>query len=202
MKEELIELRDLTSAYSESKKKFEERKRVFNEDTKETMVVLHSTVKAADYETACEFFDEYTLLGEFYEKLKKEHPRYGEKRVRETLLEMFRNAESYQDRTLCAEQIVGAYITFDKCGFKEVKQLENETNAIGLKLAETVDTVKTGTVDNTIENVNKTIETMKPYAEQAKKHLEVFGGIAKNAVTTGAKRLIKILEDSNDKKDV
>lgn len=202
MKEELIELRDLTSAYSESKKKFEERKMLFNEDTKETMVVLKTTVKAADYDTACEFFDEYSLLNDFATKLKQEHPRYGEKRVRETLLEMVRTSKKYQDRTLCAEQIVGAYITFDKCGFNEVKALEEESQKIGLQLAETVDTVKTETIDSTVESVNRTIETVKPYVEQAKKHLEVFGGIAKNAVSEGAKRLIKILEDSNDKKDV
>lgn len=201
MKEELIELRDVTSAYSIAKKKFEERKRTFNEDTKETMVILKSTVVAADYDTACEFYDEYTVLREFAEKLKQEHPRYGEKRVRETLLELVRTAECYQDRTLCAEQIVGAYLTFEKCGFNEVKELETEANKLGIKLANSVDTVKTGTIDNTVETVNRTIETVKPYAEQAKKHLNVLGGMVRSAASEGAKRLIKILDESNDKKD-
>ena len=201
MKEELIELRDVTRAYSEVKKKFEERKRTFNEDTKETMVILKSTVVAADYDSACEFYDEYTVLREFAEKLKQEHPRYGEKRVRETLLELVRTAECYQDRTLCAEQIVGAYLTFEKCGFNEVKELETDSNKLGIKLANSVDTVKTGTIDNTVETVNRTIETVKPYAEQAKKHLNVLGGMVRCAASEGAKRLIKILDESNDKKD-
>ena len=56
-------------------------------------------------------------------------------------------------------------------------------------------------IDTTVETVNRTIETVKPYAEQAKKGLEVFGGFVRNAASEGAKRLIKILEESNDKKD-
>ena len=128
-----------------------------DEETKETMVILKSTVVAADYDTACEFYDEYTVLREFAEKLKQEHPRYGEKRVRETLLELVRTADCYQDRTLCAEQIVGAYLTFEKCGFNEVKELETEANKLGIKLANSVDTVKTGTIDNTVETVNRTM---------------------------------------------
>ena len=201
MKEELIELRDVTSAYSVAKKNFEERKRIFNENTKETMVILKSTVVAADYSAACEFYDEYTVLREFAKNLKEEHPRYGEQRVKENLLELVKTAECYQDRALFAEQIVGAYLTFEKCGFNEVKELEAEANKLGIKLANSVDTVKTGTIDTTVETVNRTIETVKPYAEHAKKQLNVFGGFVKNAASEGAKRLIKILDESNDKKD-
>ena len=119
----------------------------------------------------------------------------------ENLLELVKTAECYQDRALFAEQIVGAYLTFEKCGFNEVKELEAEANKLGIKLANSVDTVKTGTIDTTVETVNRTIETVKPYAEQAKKQLNVFGGFVKNAASEGAKRLIKILDESNDKKD-
>ena len=57
---------------------------------------------------------------------------------------------------------------------------QNEANKLGIKLANSVDTVKTGTIDTTVETVNRTIETVKPYAEQAKKGLNIFGGIVKN----------------------
>lgn len=201
MKEELIQLRDLTNEYAEAKKAFETRKATFNEDTKETMVILSRTVTAANYDTVCQFYDEYTKLNEYAQKLKKEHPRYGEKRVKATLLEMFKATEEYQDRSLCAEQIVDAYLKFDQCGFYEVKTLEQKANSIGLQLAEKVDTVKTDKIDTAMESINKAVETVKPYGEQAKKQLNVFGNIAKDTLNKGAKRLIKILEESDDKKD-
>ncbi|MBQ7105008.1 MAG: hypothetical protein IJN90_04055 [Bacilli bacterium] len=201
MKEELLELRNLTNDYSLAKKNFEERKEVFNEDTKTTMVILASTVVPATYETACEFYDEYETLNSYAEQLKKEHPRYGEKRVSETLLAMFKETKEYQDRTLCASQIIDAYLAFEKAGFKEVRALEENANKIGVELAGKVSDVKTEKVDATIKGVNDAIETIKPYGEIAKKQLTAFGGIAKNAIASGAKRLIKILEEDNTPKD-
>lgn len=195
MKEELITLKELIYTYSESKKKFDERKEVFNEAVKGTMLILASTVKPADYEATCEFYNEYHHLHEVAERLKKEHPRYGEKRVKETLLAMFKTTDEYQDRTLCAEQIVDAYLTLNKAGFNDVKTLDEQAKEIGLKLVDKVDVIKTEKIDVALENANKTIESAKPYAEQAKKQLTVFGGIAKNAIGKGAKRLIKILEE-------
>ena len=41
------------------------------------MVILSKTVVAASYDTAVEFYSEYTSLKEFARQLKKEHPRYG-----------------------------------------------------------------------------------------------------------------------------
>lgn len=198
MKEQFIELRDLTNEYGQAKKAFEERKEVFNEAIKTTMVILASTVVPATYETVCEFYDEYKVLNSYYEQLKKEHPRYGEKRVAETLLAMFKETKDYQDRTLCAGQIVDAFLTFEKSGFKDVKELEENANKTGIALASKVSDVKTEKVDAAVKGVNEAIETIKPYGEVAKKQLTVFGGIAKTAISNGAKKLIKILEEDNN----
>ena len=201
MKEELIKLKDLSNDYSEAKKKYEERKAIFNEDTKTIMVILSESVVAADYETACKFYDEYKTLRELAIQLKVEHPRYGEKRVFETLLEIFKNTDEYQDRTLCANKIVSAYIAFEKCGFEEVRELEQQANELAVKLAENLDEVKTGKIDNVIKSVNNVIETAKPYGEAAKKHLNNLGSFAKGAVSKGAKQLIKVLDKTDSKKD-
>lgn len=201
MKEELRNLRDLTNNYSEAKKEFEARRDVFNEDVKEVMVILSRTVVAASYDTAVEFYDEYTLLRDFARQLKKEHPRYGEKRVEETLETWFKAVPEYQDRTLCAGQIVDAYLVFEKSGFEEVRTLEQKSNDLAIKLAQNVETVKTEKIDGAIESVNEAIEAAKPYGEAAKKHLVNFGNFAKGAISKGAKQLIKILDETDNKKD-
>lgn len=201
MKEELIQLRNLTNDYSEAKKNFEARKEVFNEDTKEVMVILSKIVVAANYETACEFYDEYQALRDFARQLKKDHPRYGEKRVEETLEAWFKTVPEYQDRTLCAGQIVDAYLVFERCGFDEVRALEQHSKELAVKLAENVEDVKTEKVDTAIKSVNEAIEAAKPYGEAAKKHLNKFGNFAKGAISKGVKQLVKILDETDSKKD-
>ena len=201
MKEELRNLRELTNNYSEAKKEFETRKDAFNEDVKEVMVILSKTVVAASYDTAVEFYDEYTSLKDFARKLKKEHPRYGRARVEETLEEWFKITPEYQDRTLCAGQIVNAYLEFEQAGFEDVKSLEDKSNALAVKLAQSVDSVKTEKIDSAIESVHQVVEAAKPYGEAAKKHLTTFGNFAKGAISKGAKQLIKILDETDTKKD-
>ena len=201
MKEELRNLRDLTNNYSEAKKEFEARRDVFNEDVKEVMVILSKTVVAANYDTAVEFYGEYTILKDFARQLKKEHPRYGEKRVEETLEAWFKTVPKYQDRTLCAGQIIDAYLVFEKYGFEEVRTLEENAKTLAIKLAENVETVKTDKIDGAIESVNQMVEAAKPYGEAAKKHLTTFGNLAKGAISRGAKQLIKILDEPDNKKD-
>ena len=201
MKEELRNLRELTNNYSEAKKEFEARRDVFNEDVKEVMVILSRTVVAATYDTAVEFYDEYTTLKDFARQLKKDHPRYGEKRVEETLEAWFKTVPEYQDRTLCAGQIIDAYLVFEKSGFEDVKSLEETANALAIKLAKNVETVKTDKIDGAIESVHQVVEAAKPYGEAAKKHLTTFGNFAKGAISKGAKQLIKILDETDNKKD-
>ena len=201
MKEELRNLRDLTNNYSEAKKEFEARRDMFNEDVKEVMVILSRTVVAANYDTAVEFYDEYTTLKDFARQLKKDHPRYGEKRVEETLEAWFKTVSEYQDRTLCAGQIIDAYLVFEKSGFEDVRALEEKATTLAVKLAENVETVKTDKIDGAFESVNQMVEAAKPYGEAAKKHLTTFGNFAKGAISRGAKQLIKILDETDNKKD-
>ena len=201
MKEELIELRELATAYSEVKKNLEEKKEIFNEAVKGTMVVLESSVKTADYNSACEFLVEYYQLKIFAEHLKKEHPRYGEKRVRETLIDMVRTTEEYQNRISYAEQIVDAYLTFEKADFNTVQDLDAQSKEIVINLVNKADTVKSEKVDTILNEINGVIETAKPYGEIAKKQMRTFGGYAKKALSIGAKQLIKILDESNQGKN-
>ena len=66
----------------------------------------------------------------------------GEKRVEETLEAWFKTVPEYQDRTLCAGQIIDAYLVFEKSGFEDVRALEEKATTLAVKLAENVETVK------------------------------------------------------------
>lgn len=187
MKEELLKLRELTTAYSESKKQFDERKEAFDESVKDTVVILGSGVKPANYNTITEFYSEYSDLKQFADDLKKEHPRYGEKRVKDTLVDMV--TKTYQDRALYAAQIVNSFLSYEQAGYSEVRAIELESQTNAVKLVENIDTVKNEAIDTTITSVNRALEQAKPYTDKAKK-----------AINIGAKVLIKILEDV-DRKD-
>lgn len=190
MKEKYLKLRDLTASYSESKKEFETRRKAFDEAIKNNMVLLESGAKVANYDSATEFYAEYSLLVEYAATLKEEHPRYGEKRVKDELTAKFKATDEYKDRALYAGQIVDTYLTFENAGYAEVREMDVETKRLAIALVEGVDTAKNEVVDTTVAGVNKALEQAKPYTEKAKK-----------AVNTGAKVLIKILQQVDSKKD-
>ena len=190
MKEKYLKLREITSSFVETKKEFETRRDSFNESVKDKMVLLENGAKAANYDSATEFYSEYALLVEYAETLKQEHPRYGEKRVKEELTAKFKATDEYKNRSLYAEQIVATYLLFETAGYSSVRDKDIETKKLAISLVEGVDTAKNEVVDTTVAGVNKAIEQAKPYTEKAKK-----------AVNTGAKILIKILKEVDSKKD-
>jgi len=188
MKEKFIKLRELTTTYSETKKSFEEKRNLFNENVKDMMIILGNEVKVADYESVVEFYTEYADLKTFFDVLKSEHPRYGEKRVKEELVNMFN--KTYQDRSSFSNQIVDSFLSFENAGYSEVREIDLEAKKLAISLIDGVDTAKNEVVDTTVAGVNKVLEHAKPYTEKAKK-----------TINTGAKILIKLLKETDSRKD-
>lgn len=201
MKEELIKLRELTDSFSQAKKEYEEKKAEFDEATKSIIVLFPESYENASYEVACKVYENYGCVREYAQKIRREHPRYGEKRFRETLIEMFGTTKGYENFSNGVESIVDAHLAFEKLGFNEVKALEEKQDEAARLLAANVNDVKTDKIDTAVASFNTAVDTAKAYGKVAKKQIGIFGNFAKKTISNGAKQLIKILDKSDDNSD-
>lgn len=201
MKEELTKLRELTDNYSQAKKEYEEKRAEFDEATKSIIVLFPESSEIASYEVACRLYQNYGCVKEYAQKIRREHPRYGEKRFRETLIEMFGTTKEYENFANGVVSIVDAHIAFEKLGFNDVKELEAKQDEAARLLAINVNDVKTDKIDTAVASFNTAVDTAKTYGKVAKKQIGVIGNFAKKAISSGAKQLIKILDKPDNNSD-
>jgi len=190
MKEDLVELKELAVEYSNAKKSFEEKKAFFDQELEKKVVIFPtkgelSTYEFASYEVACKFYEKYPFIQEYDKKLNINHPRYGEKRFKETLIKMIENTEGCEDFDMAVSSMVNTHLDFKNHGFYDVRLSEAKMNTIASKLAEKVIDVKEEKIDTTVKKVADAVENIKPYGEQVK---SVGGKVIK--------RLIKLYNES------
>lgn len=207
MKQELKELKELTSRFVKARDDFEAKKEVFELSAMFIPVNYAYLGLEEDYEVesvyelANMFYDKYGFVSEYADALKKEHPRFGEKRFKNTLIENIINNQEwdYEEDYEQASYLVDTYLAFEAVGYSEVKACENEMVSVAEKINENTNAVATQTVDAVKGAGRAVVNVLRPYGEVAKGQLGVAGQKAKGAVNKGAKHLIKVLEDVANK---
>ena len=207
MKQELKELKELTSKFVKARDEFEAKKEVF--ELTAMFVPVNYAYLGLDEDTEIEsvyglanmFYDKYGFVSEYATLLKTEHPRYGEKRFKNTLIENIINNQEwdYEEDYDQASYIVDTHLAFDAFGYSEVKACENEMISVAEKINDNTNAVATQTVDAVKGAGKAVVNVLRPYGEVAKGQLGVAGQKAKGAVNKGAKHLIKVLEDVANK---
>jgi len=207
MKQELKELRALSSDLVEARKHFEEMKEVFelvalfaNSDPKYLELEEEVEVESS-YDLANIFYDKFGFVVDYAETLNTEHPRYGEKRFKNTLIEKVISEQGwdYEEDYEKAYYVVSTHMAYEALGYREVKIAEKEMLAIAEKINATANVVADQTV-NAVKGAGRAVANVfKPYGEVAKGQLEVASEKAKGVVNKGANKLIKVLEKVADK---
>ena len=200
MKQELKELRVLASDLAEAKKHFEEKKEVFEvvalfANSNPQYLELEEDVETS-YDLANIFYDKFGFVVDYAEALNAEHPRYGEKRFKNTLVEKVISEQGwdYEEDYEKAYYVVSTHMAYEALGYLEVKNAEKEMEAIAEKINATAGVVADQTV-NAVKGAGRAVANVfKPYGEVAKGQFEVVGAKTKGAVNKGANKLIKVLE--------
>lgn len=207
MKQELKELRELTGKFVEARDNFEKKKELF--DLGAVFVPVNpvyfgleeGTEVESAYDLANMFYDKFGFVADCAAALKAEHPRYGEKRFKNTLIEnVIANQEwDYEADYDQANYLVDTHLAYEALGYFEVKGLEGEMVAVAEKINDNTSAVASQTV-SAVKDAGKAVANVfRPYGEVAKGQLEVAGAKAKGVVNKGAKQLIKVLENLADK---
>lgn len=206
MKEKLKELRKLNEELIKERQLFEDMKDEFSYN-----VELNSEdeLYGDPYQMAKAFnnFNKTAILR--VKDLRKSHPRYGEKRLKNEITKIFRECyqqegayeiikiEEFIDNNVL--EMVDDYLLYDSCGFFKVLDQEDKIDC----LEQTIIGVKDELLDESKEAVSSigtgAINILKPYGEVAKGQLNDAANMAKGLINKGSKKLVKILQKIEDK---
>lgn len=200
MKEELKSLKDSAIQVANEKEKLKKQKEFFNmkvEEQKEALGIEEIFNYNEDsYDAASLLIIEWPNVAELISKLKKEHPKYGNKRIKELTLVAL---ETLDYDIPYMSNIIDNYFLYEECGFYKVQSIEKSIEI----LENDVKTTTGAILDETKETAKKVgtsiVNVAKPYGEVAKNQFNDAKVATTGLIHKGAKKLIKILEDVETK---
>ena len=210
MKQELKNLKELMEMFSSVKKEYVYKRDLFENCASllpinlEYLDMDENTEVGSIYEVADIFYDKYDFIVEYANNLKKEHPRYGELRFKNTLIENVINNQGwdYEESYAKASYLVDIHLAFEEFGYFEAKDAEKQVLDVVDKINANTD-VLTSQTFGAVKGAGKAVvNVLKPYGEVAKGQLEVAGQKAKGIVNKGTKSLVKVLEKVVEKTNV
>lgn len=199
MKEQLSNLMDYTHEYIIKKQAFDENRKVFDckvelETKREGTIEYYKTEDVDSYDAAKKFFNLYLHISSLITYIRKEHPKYGVKRIKSLVSQTL--SETYiidEEIRANADQIVDNYMLYENCGFKELYQQDQKLG----ELKDNMEKMGVALFDESkqivLEAGQSAISILKPYKEYSKDKLEETSRITKNFIS-GGKQLVKIIE--------
>jgi len=223
MKKELEEMTEISKEYVEIGVELVQKREFFNtaveasQDTEDFEEFMDEAC-ASTYDIANNFFMMNADVVEVANKIKSEHPRYGEKRFKTTLVDSVIDARGldYELSYDVVNNLVNCYLLFTKCGYADVREKELKVKELEKSFYEKADVVTNESKD-AVAKVGKALigavsSIVKPYADVAKGQIddagnfvkgkvESAGNLAKEQINKGVKVLVKKLEDIENKTD-
>jgi len=200
MKEELKALKESTLKIKELKEKFIKQKIFFNMKVEEQKNILGIeevfNSNNNSFEAAIALNEEVPELREIVSELKEEHPKYGDKRLKEMTLKRLGHLTEEEEVT---KLIIDNYFLYENCGFSQLYELNNTLTALETETKDTTKALFDESKKAVIENGTTIINLVKPLSGVAMDKIHNVGQSAKNVVNQGSRKLIKILEKVEDK---
>lgn len=202
MKEDLKNIKDSTVKVIEEKENFKKQKEFFNMKVQEQKLQsgIEELFKLDDsYESAKMLNTNFPEIANIITSLKKEHPKYGEKRIKEMAnihLNYQLSASVFSDSLSI---MIDNYFLYERCGFSKLLEQENNLTKLEESIKTSCDAILDESKDTAIKAGTAIVNIVKPYGKVAKGQLEDASKLAKNAVNSGSKKLIKVLKSIEEK---
>ena len=203
MKEELNVLRETAIQTVKAREEFEKNREFFNMKVEEKIVELNMEVKR-DFLDYCDYYEDAKVLNiilpivpELISKIREEHPKYGNKRIKELVIKQLQ-----EDSTIIPadmNEFFDYYFIYESCGF--FKLLEQDLKLNNLK-DETIESTKAifNEAQDTVIKVGTSITgIVKPYGEVAKSQLGEAEKATKKVINKGSKKLMRLLKNIEEK---
>lgn len=193
MKEQLNSLKENTAKLIKEKEDFKKQRNFFNMKVEEQKNILNIE---EIYNTADDSYERANILNIYYpeisyivDMIKKEHPKYGNKKIKGLILEQIKDSTDISDIT---ETLLDNYFLYESCGYHTLKNKENEIQELEKTIKQDASCV-----------YGKSKESIKKFGSSVANTVKPYGDIAKNQINNiankGSKKLIKVLEKIKDK---
>ena len=200
MKEELKSLKDSAIMIADEKDNLKKQTKFFNmkvQEQKEDLGIEEVfNYDNNSYEAAKLLMVHFSEIDELITKVKQQHPKYGDKRIKDLVLETLKQFNYDIDYM---GKVIDNYYIYKNCGFNKVQAIEENIVVLEKEAKET----STILLDETKETAKKVgtsiVNVAKPYGEVAKGQFNDAKVAATGLVNKGAKKLIKILQDVEKK---
>lgn len=204
MKEELKSLKDSAIQVASEKENLKKQKKFFNMKVEEQIELLGVeeifNYNNDSYDAASLLMVHFSDIDELISKIKEQHSKYGNKKIKELVLETLKTMNYDIDYM---GKVIDNYFMYQECGFNKVQTMEQNIEQNIELLQEEVKTTSTVIINETKETAKKVgtsiVNVAKPYGEVAKGQFNDAKVAATGLVNKGAKKLIKILQDVEKK---
>ena len=207
MKEELLKLKDSASKIIEQKSKLKNKINLFNlkvEEKKEELGIDDFfNLESDSYNSACFLDIAFPEIQQIVSSIRKEHPKYGEKRIKElTIVELNKNMGNNHNLILLKDEldtIVDCYFLYENCGFFKIKELENSISELEGDAKEGLNSILGESKEVAKKAGSSVVNVVKPYGDIAKSQLNDVKNNTKKLINTGSKKLINVLKNIENK---
>ena len=204
MKEELKSLKDSAIQVANEKENLKKQKKFFNmkvEEQKELLGIEEIFNYNDDsYDAASLLMIHFSDIDELICKIKEQHPKYGNKKIKGLVLNTLKTMNYDIDYM---EKVLDNYFMYQECGFNKVQIIEQSVEQNIELLQEEAKTTSTVILNETKETAKRVgtsiVNAAKPYGEVAKSQFNDAKTATTGLINKGAKRLIKILENVENK---
>lgn len=208
MKEELKELKDVAVKIVKETDEFRKQKNFFNMKVEEKK--LESNIEEIFNEENEDSFEAAEILNYLFPQIqtivsavREGHPKYGEKRVKGITVVALKEFMSLNEYMLSfydqIDVVVDNYFLYESCGYFKLLERKESLSKLEETAKGTTDVVLNQSKEAAKKLGNDVANIVKPYGEVAKSQFSDAKVATKDLINKGSKKLIKILENLEDK---
>lgn len=204
MKEELKVLKDSTLQILKAKENLKKQTTFFNMKVEEKVNEKNIDEVFNDNNNS---YDAAKALNEclpnihlIVSKLRNQHPKYGNKRIKELALNEFIAEDIFfAELNEEAELLLDNYFLYEDCGFFKLREQELSIEALLSETKCATEAIITESKQTAVKVGTSIKNVVKPYGDVAKSQLNDAGITAKKVVNKGSKKLIHVLKKIENK---
>ena len=208
MKEELKQLKDVAVQIVKETDEFRKQKNCFNMKVEEkklelNMEELFNEENEDSFEAAEILNFLFPQIHTIVSSVREGHPKYGEKRVKEIAVVALKEFMSLNEYMLSfydqIDVVVDNYFLYESCGYFKLLERKESLSKLEESAKGTTDVVLNQSKEAAKKFGNDVANIVKPYGEVAKGQFNEAKVVGKDLINKGSKKLIKILEDLENK---
>lgn len=208
MKEELKDLKNIAVEIVKENDELKKQTNFFNMKVEEkkaelNIVEIFNEENEDSFEAAEMLNFLFPQIQKIVSSVRENHPKYGEKRVKEITVVALKEFMSLNEFMLDfydqIDVIVDNYFLYENCGYFKLLERKANLNNLEEDARAKTNVVLKQTKETAINVGNKAMDVVKPYGEIAKSQFSEAKVATKDLINKGSKKLIKFLQDLEDK---